>query len=129
MRLRESIGLTEETHGHLRPGYTTESLEILATYGQFEMERIGTHTRTISKFIDSLMVWAISKLTKKETPEGIGRGLVVDQDDLDQHRWASRLYALIYPAIYLASKLDHLLFFDPGYMIIAKAKSSKGAGN
>lgn len=129
MPFRESIGLTEETHGHLRPGYTTESLEILATNSQFEMEDIGTHTRTISKFIDSLMVWTISRLTKKKTPEGIGRGLVVDQDDLGQHRWASRLYALIYPVIYLASKLDYLLFFDPGYMIIAKARSSKGAGS
>ena len=129
MPFRESIGLTEETHGHLRPGYTAESLEILATNGQFEMEKIGTHTRTISKFIDSVMVWTISRLTKKKTPEGIGRGLVVDQDDLNQHRWASRLYALIYPVIYLASKLDYLLFFDPGYMIIAKAKSPKGAGS
>ena len=129
MRLRDSMGLTEKTHGHLRPGYTTESLEILATSARFKMEKVGTHTRTISKFIDSLMVWTISRLTKKEAPEGIGHGLVVNREDLDQHRWASRLYALIYPVIYLASKLDHLLFFDPGYMIIAKAKTSKGAGN
>ena len=126
MRLRESMGITESTHGHLRPGYTLDSLKSLASSGQFEMVRMGTHTRTISKFVDSLMVWTISWLTKKETPEGLGRGLVVDRRDLDRHRWVSRLYALIYPMIYLASKLDHLLFFDPGYMIIAKAKNLKG---
>ena len=121
MRLRRLMGLTEETHGHIRPGYTPESLARLASSGQFEMERIGTHTRTIPKFIDSLMVWAISRLTKKKTPEGAGRGLVVERRYLDKHKWASRLYALIYPAIYLASKLDHLLFFDRGFMIVARA--------
>ena len=129
MRLRESMGLTDETHGHLRNGYTLESLDQLASTGQFKMERIGTHTRTISKLIDSLVVWSISRLTKKKTPEGVGRGLIVERKDLDRHAWASRLYMLIYPAIYLASKFDYLLFLDPGYMIIARARSYQGVGD
>ena len=54
MRLRELMGLTEQMHGHLRPGYTAETLEGLTSDGRFKLERIGTHTRTISKFMDSL---------------------------------------------------------------------------
>ena len=73
-------------------------------------------------------MWAISRLTKKATPEGVGRGLLVERRDLEEHGWASRLYAMIYPAIFLASKLDHLLYFDPGYMLVARAaKPSTGA--
>jgi SAM-dependent methyltransferase len=122
VRWRDSVGLTDELHGHLRRGYTPESLRDLASRGGFEVERIETHTRTISKFMDSLMVWALSRLLKGDGGKGASRGLVVRRRHLDHHRWASGLYALVYPAIDLVCQLDHLLAKDPGYMIIARAR-------
>jgi len=121
MKFRARLGLTEELHGHLRPGYSIEEFESLTERAGFEIKMVGTHTRTVSKLLDTLMVWAISELIQSQNIEGGTRGVIVERKDLDRHRWEARLFALIYPMVYLTSMIDRLLPFDPGYMIIARA--------
>jgi len=124
IKFREAIGLTEDSHGHLRPGYSLQSVNDLLADG-FTLEVFKTYTKFFSKLVDTLMVYAISQLKKNKREKTSGRGLLVTGKDLNEYRRIFRVYSLIYPLVWFISKLDHLLFFRSGYMLIAKASVSK----
>jgi SAM-dependent methyltransferase len=115
-RLRHAIGQTDEKHGHLRPGYTPERLsELLA--GRFALERQRTYSRFFSELIDTAINWAVERLGKK----GSAKGLVVTGSDVAKHRKLFVAYTLVYPIVWTVSRLDLLIPWASGYMLIASA--------
>jgi SAM-dependent methyltransferase len=121
-RFRLAIGQTDEKHGHLRPGYTKASLRRLLGNG-FHMETSVTYSKFFSELIDTLIVFGVS-LLKRNKGEHSKKGTIVTGKDLDANPSMFQLYALIYPFVWLLAKLDYLLFFSSGYMLIARASAS-----
>jgi len=124
IKFREAIGLTEDSHGHLRPGYSLDSVTNLLGDG-FTLEVFKTYTKFFSKLVDTLMVYAISQLKRNKREKTSGRGILVTGKDLSDYSRMFRVYSLIYPIVWFISKLDLLLFFRSGYMLIAKARVIK----
>jgi SAM-dependent methyltransferase len=120
---RSAIGQTDEKHGHLRPGYTARELHALVGE-HFTVEHHHTYSRFFSEFIDTLVVFAVSLLKRKANSHS-QKGLLVTGKDMNAYKSMFRMYSLIYPIIWLVSKLDALLFFRSGYMLIAKARLQK----
>ncbi|MFW6182707.1 MAG: class I SAM-dependent methyltransferase [Chloroflexota bacterium] len=123
-RFRQLIGLTEDSHGHVRPGYTSEGLRRLLG-DQFTMLSYDTHTKFFSKFADTMMVIGLSLLKRNKTEETSGRGILVTGSDIKRYQRMFTIYSLLYPFVWLFSSLDNLLFFRSGYMLIAEARSNK----
>ena len=124
-RFRLAIGQTDEKHGHLRPGYTVESLENILD-GYFSLETTKTYSKFFSELIDTLIVQAIYLLQRRKK-EKSKKGALVTGTDLKNYKLMFRAYSVIYPVVWLFSKLDGLLFFTSGYMLIATAKVNKEA--
>ncbi len=121
-RFRLALGQTDEGHGHVRPGYTVESLKRL--FGdRFTVESHVTYSRFFSELIDAVIVYFVSRL--KGGHGGSKKGLIVTGQDLRGHRTRFRLYSALYPVFWLVSKLDAVLFFSRGYMLLAKARVNK----
>lgn len=120
-RFRLLIGQTDENHGHVRHGYTPESLrELLSEH--FTLGAHHTYSKFFSEFTDTMIVWAVSilKRLKREKTDS-QKGLVVTGEDLSANNSMFKIYALIYPIVRLFAQLDKLLFFRSGYMLIARA--------
>ena len=113
-RLRERIGLTDEKHGHLRPGYTAASLSA-ALSKHFRLDACRTYSRFFTEAVDTVINWGMSRLGKKSS----AKGMVVTVSDLQRHRKAFRWYSLAYPAVWAISRLDGLLPWASGYMLLA----------
>lgn len=122
-KFRLLIGQTDEKHGHLRPGYTIESLRSLLG-DRFTIDTYTTYSKFFSESIDTLIVYGVS-LLKKNKKETSKKGLLVTGQDLGHNQTMFKLYSFIYPIIWIFSKLDHLLFFTSGYMLIVRAKVTK----
>lgn len=121
-RFRHWIGQTDEKHGHVRPGYTLESLKkILA--GRFSLKEHRTYSRFFSECVDTLITAVFDRLKKDR--EASSKGLVVSARDVNRYRRLFRLYGFIYPFVWFFAKLDTLLFWTSGYMLIARAKIDK----
>jgi SAM-dependent methyltransferase len=120
-RLRHAIGQTDEKHGHLRPGYTAEGLERLLAPG-FELESAGSYSRFFSEVVDTAINWAVERLGKK----GSAKGLVVTGSDVARHRKLFLAYSLVYPFVWVVSRLDAVIPWTPGYMLIATARRRSG---
>lgn len=113
-KVRHAIGLTDEKHGHLRPGYDVASLRRL--FGaSFELQKHRTYSRFFSEAIDTALNFAIERLGKR----GSAKGMVVTDVDVRKHRRLFVLYSLLYPFVWAVSRLDRLIPWASGYMLIA----------
>lgn len=115
---RVAIGQTDEAHGHLRHGYTIESLE-RALGPRFEPIEWRTYSRFFSEAIDTLLTWGIRKL-KSGAQHKNAKGTFITGNDLKKYRKLLYMYAAVYPAFWFFGQLDRLLAFRSGYMLIAK---------
>lgn len=122
-RIRLALGQTDEKHGHVRPGYTLASLRTLLGE-QFKIETHKTYSKFFSELIDTVIVQAVYMLQRKKETHS-QKGALVTGQDLQKNKSMFRIYSLIYPIVWVFAKLDNLLFFSSGYMLIAKARVAK----
>jgi hypothetical protein len=116
-RLRHALGQTDERHGHVRPGYTPARLrELLA--GRFALEPPHTYSRFFSELLDTAINWALARLGKG----GSAKGVVVTGGDLARHARLFRAYSVVYPLVWAVARLDSLIPWATGYMLIARAR-------
>ncbi len=117
-RLRNLVGLTDEQHGHLRPGYTLRGLQALLD-GLFSVEAACTYSRFFSELIDI----AISLGCAASVPEGShgGKGVLITGNQLAKREKQFRMYSLFYPFMWLFSRLDILIFFARGHRLIVRS--------
>lgn len=134
-RLRLATGLTDEKHGHLRPGYDLPSLK--AVCGEhFEITDQHSYSKFFVEFYDVLISLLLDRMSAGNQPQAVGtggngvgdssadksKGNVVSGDDLNKHRKKFKLFSLIYPFVWLLAQLDRLLFWTQGHSLIVKAR-------
>jgi SAM-dependent methyltransferase len=115
-RLRHRLGQTDERHGHVRAGYTAPSLRALLE-PRFAVEAHRTYSRAFTEMVDAVIQLGLARTGKK----GSAKGVVVTGADLKRHGALFRAYSLAYPAVWAFSRLDVLLPWSSGYMLIAAA--------
>ena len=116
-KLRFALGQTDEAHGHLRPGYSLDSLKQLIGK-DFEILRSASYSKLFSELIDTVITAALDLLKGKRGQ----KGTVVTGVDMKKMEKSFKLYALIYPLVALFVKLDLLLPFSRGSMLIVETK-------
>jgi len=121
-KLRLAVGQTDERHGHLRPGYTIESIRSLLG-DSFAVRGFRTYSKFFSELVDTLVRAGLDYLKRGNTRSP--KGTVMTVTDTDQFRTTFRLYSCLYPLLKTFSYLDSLLCFSSGYMLIVKATVNK----
>ena len=120
-KLRLKLGLTDDKHGHLRPGYTQTGLNTLVQ-GKFAIQQQQTYSRFFVEFYDALISYLFEKIQKDGDS---AKGTVVTAKDMSANQKKFKLFSLIYPFVWMLSKLDNLLFFTSGYSLIVQAQNIK----
>lgn len=120
-RLRHAIGLTDEWHGHLRPGYTLEGLRQLLAPA-FLIEESTTYSGAFSELIDTALNGIYLRLQRQNAGGRSSKGTVITEGDVRKHRKQFMLLSALYPLLWGTAKLDALLFFTPGYKLIVSAR-------
>jgi hypothetical protein len=121
-KLRHAIGETDEKHGHVRPGYTLETLTYLLR-DRFTIASWTTYSKFFSESIDILLNFGYGRLKGRQSISS--KGLIVTGQDFARYRKIFLFYSCAYPLLWLIAKLDELLFWTSGYMLIAKARVNK----
>lgn len=120
--LRLVLGLTDEMHGHLRPGYTIGSLrKLLAPMFQINSHR--TYSKFFSEALDTAITFAFYRL--KGDSGHTQKGVIVTGSDLTKYQRLFRAYSVIYPIVWTLVQMDKLLFWQSGYMLIVRASVNK----
>ena len=121
-RFRHSIGLTDEWHGHLRPGYSLPGLsQLLQPY--FEVERARTYSRTFSELVDTILNGVYQGLKRRKSHGTAStKGNIVGQSEINQHRKQFLLLQMLYPLFWVTARMDALLPLQSGYKLIVQAR-------
>ncbi|MHA2215349.1 MAG: class I SAM-dependent methyltransferase [Candidatus Hodarchaeales archaeon] len=123
--LRNGIGLTDEQHGHVRPGYSKISLiKLLGT--DFNIQSCRTYSKTFSEIIDTLLnfLYLILSKMKKQNIEN-KKGTLLSASDIQRNEKELVILKLFYPFLLIFSKFDHLFFMQEGYRLVVKASLEK----
>ena len=115
--LKNILKLTDEEHGHVRPGYNFDGLNKLLS-GKFEIEKSSTYIKFFSELIDIM----IRFLSARGEEKGGEKGTLVTKETFKKKTGIFKLYSAIFPVLRLISKLDACLFFTKGASLIIKAK-------
>jgi SAM-dependent methyltransferase len=121
-RFRHWIGLTDEWHGHLRPGYNLQGLtRVLEPH--FEVERSRTYSGTFSELVDTILNGGYQALKRRNRMDApTTKGNIVGQGDLHQHRKQFLLLRTLYPFFWATARMDALLPLQQGYKLVVQAR-------
>jgi glycosyltransferase involved in cell wall biosynthesis len=117
-RLRHAVGLTDELHGHVRHGYTLSGLrDVLGP--AFAFERATTYSRAFSESVD-IALNAAYAAKRRGGAAPTRKGTVVTGRDLETLRKEFRLLSLAYPLLWVWTRLDVLLAWRPGHLLVTR---------
>jgi SAM-dependent methyltransferase len=120
VRFRHRIGLTDQWHGHVRPGYTLASLR--DTLGpRFRIDRAITYSRFGSELVDTALNGMYEMMRKRGNAGGSSKGTVITQDAIRRYRTQFRMLSALYPILWLTAAADVLLPWQPGHKLIVRA--------
>jgi SAM-dependent methyltransferase len=115
--LKKIAGLKPEIYGHRRPGYSLPQLETLLGKRHFSVIRAGTYSKFFTEFFEVLLNIFYTRKHRISHSELRSGSITPTSDrDLEKNRFLFRVYSLlVYPLVYLITRLDKLLFFKTGY--------------
>jgi SAM-dependent methyltransferase len=128
-KLRHLLGLKLEFYGHKREGYSLLTLQEKLKKAGFSFRFQKNFSRFFTEFLELALNFLYIKLFRPKTPLGLRDGHIrpTSSDEFRSKKKTFQLYSLIYPFVWLFSRLDKVLFFQKGYglMIWAQKEEDK----
>ena len=123
-KIRPAVGLKLEYYGHKREGYSLAELETKLGKAGLRLEGHKTYSRFFTEFLELILNAAYVNVFYKKTEAKLRDGHIRPStpDEFSAQTGAFNLYKLVYPLIWLISRLDRLLFFQRGYAIMVWAR-------
>lgn len=117
--VRNALGLTDDWHGHVRPGYTAESLgDLLSPW--FAVRGVRSYSKFFSHFLDTALNWVYLRGSRGRA-RSTAKGMVVTGDSHGMGGGGGAL-RLAYPVMRAFAALDSLLPWTSGYMLLMVAE-------
>ncbi|MEW5901196.1 MAG: class I SAM-dependent methyltransferase [Acidobacteriota bacterium] len=123
-KLRSALGLGLEYFGHKREGYSLPGLEAKLSRVHLRIERKATYSRFFSEFFELALNFAYIKILAR-VPAAPLRDGHIRPSTSEEFRAQDKpfaLYSLVYPFVWLLSRLDTLIFFQKGYSLMVWAR-------
>jgi SAM-dependent methyltransferase len=123
-KLRSGLGLKLEDFGHKREGYAAKELEAKLLRAHLRSENKVTTSRFFSEFFELILNVVYIKILSPK-PGEIRRDGHIRPSSLEEFNAQKKslaLYSLLYPFVWLVSRLDTLLFFEKGYSLMVWAR-------
>jgi SAM-dependent methyltransferase len=122
--LRAAVGLRLEDFGHKREGYSSSELKAKLGRAGFRVEKTLTYSRFFSEFFELILNFAYIKLLAPRLAAKRRDGHIrpSSKEEFRAQEKSFVLYSLLYPFVWILSRLDTLLFFQKGYSLMIWAK-------
>ena len=123
-KIRPLVGLKLEFYGHKREGYSLRGLLRKLHKTGLRLSHHRTYSRFFTEFLELILnafyVNALARKSQSKLRDGHIRPST--SDEFASQKKAFKLYSLVYPLVWLISRLDILLFFQRGYAIMVWAE-------
>jgi SAM-dependent methyltransferase len=129
-KLRSALGLKLDFFGHKREGYSLPQIRDKLDKAHLRFLRSKTYSRFFTEFLELGLNFVFIKLLAPQTGERLRDGHIKPGTSAEfvSHKKSFRIYSLVYPLVWLVSRLDKLLFFLKGYSLMVWAKKNPRSG-
>jgi SAM-dependent methyltransferase len=119
-RLKSAVGMTREKYGHVRDGFSIDEVEQLMRTVDIEPKQAITFSRFFTELIELAINFAYVKKLSKRSSVPVKEGTIAPAtaEQLRAMRRTYQIYSFVYPAVWLISQLDWLLWFTSGYVVL-----------
>jgi SAM-dependent methyltransferase len=123
-KLRAALGLRLDYFGHKREGYSVAELEAKLGRARLGVKRKFTYSRFFSEFFELVINFVYIKLLSRRRSVRRRDGHIrpASAEEFEAQEKSFALYSLVYPFIWMLSRLDSLLFFQKGYSLMIWAR-------
>jgi len=123
-KLRSLLGLRLELYGHKREGYTLTALDKRLAEAGFAPFWRRTYSRFFSEFLELILNFIYMKIMTANPSPSLRDGHIrpVNEAEFLAQKKTLRLYSVVYPFVWLASRLDLAFFFLRGYNVMVRAR-------
>jgi SAM-dependent methyltransferase len=141
VRIKTIVGMSVETYGHTRVGLTGREIEELMIAAGVRPVSTTSFSRFFTEMLElSINFMYVKVLRKEESGQQPEKHAATDDGERHQDhaeiapataeqlrkvRNSYRIYSIIFPAYWLISQLDHLLFFSEGYCVVVEGKRER----
>ena len=127
-RLRPLLGMKLEFYGHKREGYTLKELRRKLQHAGLSPLRHKTFSGFITESLELALNVVYIRLYghgQDSAPLRDGHIRPSTGEEFTNRKTAFRLYSLVYPLLWLISRIDHLFFWQRGYGLVLWAQKKQ----
>ena len=125
-RLKKVAGLTPDQYGHVVEGYTLPQLEFMLSRSRLIVVKSTTYSRFFTELVEFVINWVfVTFLRKNQIEKRDGHISPGSEEEIRKYRKQLRMYSLIYPLVWLFTRLDHLLWWQKGYATLLVAEKER----
>jgi len=115
-RLKNMVGLTPDQYGHVVEGYTLAQLRSMLGKTNLKLIKATTYSRFFTELVEFLINLVFVKFLRKSlTEKRDGHISPGSAEEFAKYKRQLQFYSVIYPAIWLFTRLDKLLWWQKGY--------------
>lgn len=117
--LKQWSGMTKEVYGHKVLGYNVEQHEAMLEGVGLEPIDAGSYSRFFTELVELAINLTYVKILSRRGGSKVESGVIApsSREQLRSVERQYRIYALLYPALWVFSRLDLLLFPFTGYAV------------
>jgi len=125
-RIRFHLGLKLEFYGHKREGYSLKTLKVKLEKAGFSVLSYKNFSRFFTEFLELVLNFFYIKAFRPKIPIALRDGHIrpTTSEEFHLKKTTFRLYSLLYPMVWILSRLDKALFFLKGYGLMTWAKKT-----
>lgn len=123
-RLRRRLGLGLEFYGHKREGYRLRDLEGMLREAGLVPSGSVSYAKFFSESFELLLNFLYVKVFGRSSGTSLRDGRIRPSTEAEYRAQEKKLklYGAVYPFVWLATRLDKLLFFEKGYAVLVRAR-------
>jgi SAM-dependent methyltransferase len=120
VRLKHALGMTPDEYGHVRVGLTIPELSGLMQRCGITPGQTSTFSRLFTELLELSINFAYVRILAPRSKAHVEKGQIAPAtgDQLRSMKKSYRIYSVIYPVYWLISRLDILLPFTEGYVVV-----------
>ena len=123
-RIKNFIGMTKEKYGHVREGYDILDLKKLLSENGVRPYADNSFSKIFTELLELSINFLYVNILSKKSVAKVETGTIAPatQNQLKSIEKTYKIYSLIYPFFWLISKMDSILFFSSGYVVVVEGK-------
>ena len=126
-RIKRWVGMDKQDYGHMVDGYDAPALQAQLRQANLTPAAQSSYSRFFTEMLELGINLAYVKLLARRGKVKVEQGQIAPQNQaqVKSVEKTIKLYSLIYPALWLLSQLDRLLFFTEGHAVIVAGRKEE----